>query len=164
MTIRLSPTSDLERSTKSGVSEASQKLQYEIAPEVDRIFREPISWRWKDDLEEDVIEILEECEEEGWDGYGAKPIKPENKYRIKMILDLLQYNLLPPEIIPEPDGYLSFEWRRDDVAFSVTVEPCKLVYAAILGAGRTQHGEEPFYGDDLPEAIKDILTKYFLNV
>lgn len=165
MTMLLSNRYDLARSTVGGVSKASIELQDEITPEVDRTFREPtISWRWKNDLRSDVINILEECEEEDWDGYGAKPVNIENELRIQMILDLLPYYLLPPEIVPEPDGYLSLEWRRDDVAFSVSVEPFKLIYAAILGAGRTRHGEEPFYGDDLPESIKDILVTYFLNV
>ena len=46
-----------------------------------------------------------------WDGYGALPIREETKDNALAALDQLTVSTCAPEISPNPNGTLSFQWE-----------------------------------------------------
>ncbi len=56
-------------------------------------------------------ETYQECSEEGWDGYGARPVTQETYDEAVRFLGALPSWLPTPEIVPEPDGDIGFEWN-----------------------------------------------------
>lgn len=46
-----------------------------------------------------------------WDGYGALPIGEETKKNAHGVLSILENSTCAPEIVPNPNGTLSFEWE-----------------------------------------------------
>jgi hypothetical protein len=51
--------------------------------------------------------------ESDWDGYGALPITAEAKTNARAALDTLETSAPAPEVIPNANGTLSFEWETD---------------------------------------------------
>jgi hypothetical protein len=49
----------------------------------------------------------------GWDGYGALPISPATKYNALIALRGILSAAPSPDITPNPNGTVSFEWRTD---------------------------------------------------
>jgi len=48
-----------------------------------------------------------------WDGYGALPIRDETKRNALTVLNQLEIVTCAPEITPNPNGTMSFEWETD---------------------------------------------------
>ena len=51
---------------------------------------------------------------ENWDGYGAAPISEQtrdNALRFVNLIEAAPYGLPAPEICPNPNGTISFEWE-----------------------------------------------------
>ena len=64
------------------------------------------------DLQSDIIQVYDEHQKEGWDGYGAKPIQ-NRPQALQFAEALCQESRLLAEqvdIIPENDGAICFEW------------------------------------------------------
>jgi len=63
-----------------------------------------------------ACESVEElaCQQGDWDGYGALPISHETKANAMAALSGLQLNAPAPNVIPNPNGTLSFEWETDE--------------------------------------------------
>jgi len=100
--------------------------------------------------------IYRECSSPNWDGYNANPISIDTLNQAKGIIRLLSYDYLylsVPEIVPEPDGDIAFEWEdNDDETFVFSVNENRTInYAGIFGPN-TIHGQERFV-DTLPPAI-----------
>jgi hypothetical protein len=49
----------------------------------------------------------------GWDGYGALPVSGETKKNALGVLHHLETLTCAPEITPNPNGTLSFEWETN---------------------------------------------------
>lgn len=49
--------------------------------------------------------------EPDWDGYGALPVRDETKGNALAVLNQLEVSTCAPEITPNPNGTLSFEWE-----------------------------------------------------
>lgn len=50
---------------------------------------------------------------ENWDGYGAKPLHDDTRRNAELALAVLKYATLQPDIIPNPNGTVSFEWETE---------------------------------------------------
>jgi len=98
-------------------------------------------------------EVYREASVDNWDGYGAKAVAPETYERARLFLNLIPTTAPPAEVSAEPDGEISFEWRRGPWRlFSVSVGPTsRLTYAGLFGRRRA-HGTE-FFVNELPEVI-----------
>jgi hypothetical protein len=93
-------------------------------------------------FQEQLEEIKQACRFHGWDGEVALPLN-ERSVRlaeefVKQAMEL--YPELPyPELAPEPDGCLGFEWNTKRGQFAISIdENHKLFYACRLDtlAGR----------------------------
>ncbi len=49
--------------------------------------------------------------EKNWDGYGALPISSATKYNALSVLRGIVPHAPPPDITPNPNGTISFEWE-----------------------------------------------------
>ena len=58
------------------------------------------------------IESLSQLDED-WDGYGAVKISSETRNNALHILHTLPSKLATPDIVPNPNGTISFEWEND---------------------------------------------------
>ncbi len=113
-------------------------------------------------LLDSLREIYQERSEENWDGYEADPITPETYFESRNLIDLLPLYLPPPDVLPEPDGGIAFEWYRGRrKVFIISVSGKNIIhYAGLFGEIRKTHGTEYFF-DSLPQVIiKNIESLY----
>ena len=117
---------------------------------------------------QEIINELEEifirCSQNNWDGYGAKAISANTFLEAKNIITMLNATFLNfplPEITPEPDGDIAFEWSDDyGRTFVFSIDDNKtLTYAGIFGANDT-HGTE-LLGDFIPAPIINHLKRLY---
>ncbi|MBS1944726.1 MAG: hypothetical protein JST98_05870 [Bacteroidetes bacterium] len=57
--------------------------------------------------------IRDECDQPGWDGHEALPVSYATYRKAIDFLEALPAELPMPEIVPENDGELAFEWRDE---------------------------------------------------
>lgn len=104
----------------------------------------------------ELDKIFNSCSKDNWDGYGANAISVNTYLEARNIINMLNatfLNLPMPEITPEPDGDIAFEWSHDygrTFVFSID-DNQTLTYAGIFGASNT-HGIE-LLGDFIPAPI-----------
>jgi len=98
--------------------------------------------------------------QENWDGYGAQAVSPAVCEQAEAFLQALPTTAPVPEVVPEPDGEIAFEWDRGPWrVFSVSVGPSgTLSYAGLYGRKAKVHGTELFM-DRLPKPIADGLAR-----
>jgi hypothetical protein len=146
-----------------GVSEESRKIRA-LVTRISSQQRILASFAWKDSLLDEISQVSQSCEEQGWDGYDAEPISNESAIRAAQLIELLPNSIQTPNVVPEPSGHISLEWRTDDQKdFSLGVSGQNLVYAGIFGGSSKAYGEERF-ARVLPRTVLEILTSYFLEV
>jgi hypothetical protein len=123
--------------------------------------RQPISFSWRETLQDELDEIVQDCSKAGWDGYDAEPVSVESVAVAQELIDALPEHIEVPNVVPEPSGEIALEWRSGDQKyFSVTVSGTVLVYAGIFGGFCKKYGEERFFGA-LPTTVLQILSQYF---
>lgn len=102
-------------------------------------------------------DIFLECASENWDGYGASPIHNDTYTNALRFLHNLPYNLPSPDVSPEPDGDISFEWYcNPSHVVSISVGPKGYLYFAALIGLKKRYGSEPF-GGEIPQEIFDVI-------
>jgi hypothetical protein len=144
-----------------GVSAEAQSLMERFF-ELRKNTAQSVSLGWRALIAEQVVELESRCKERGWDGYDARPITHESVMAAIRFINFLPDHLATPELVPEPNGEIAFEWAREtDVIFSVAVSRETLVFAGLLGADK-DHGETKFL-NELPEKISRILSTFFLK-
>ena len=155
------PTSN---TLEKGVGVDSTQL-WETEKEVSLHATQPItSGGWKRLLVDEAIEICIECSEPGWDGYDASPLSRDSFLHARSFLDLIPVWAPRPDLVPSPDGWISFEWRSlMNRILSVTLENRVLIYAAALGPQNVHYGSVSLeeYREKLPSHITRILSEYF---
>ena len=94
---------------------------------------------------------------EDWDGEGSARVEPSTYSYAKQFLNLLLGTVPVPEIVPETDGDIMFEWdfgRR--LVFSISIgRDGTLTYAGLFGY-RKIHGTE-----HLREALPLVISESF---
>jgi hypothetical protein len=145
---------------EAGLSEESK----EIRALMDRMrfeSRWPISFSWREFLQEEIKSILAMYSKAHWDGYDAGPVSTTSAIGAAMVLNALPDHILRPSMVPEPDGEIALEWRTDrGTDFSLSVSGTTLSYAGVFGGSSRKYGVEQFFGV-LPPAILRILADYF---
>jgi hypothetical protein len=111
---------------------------------------------------ESLHETAEEASAPGWDGYGATPIDQQTYANGRLFLRLLPALFPTPEIAPEADGQIEFEWRNGPRRIlSISVSRLgEIHYAALFGKGSSTHGTEHL-SNELPEAIAGLLVRLY---
>ncbi len=102
---------------------------------------------------------------DGWDGYGAKAVSSATYGNALAFLETLPTTTPVPDVVPEPDGEIAFEWDYGPWRIlSVSVGPTGLLsYAALYGRTSKAHGAEKFI-DRLPGAIAVCLDRLMAAV
>ena len=118
-------------------------------------------WGRRNRQKDELDLVYEEYSNDGWDGFDAIPISSKIVEKAKQFLDALPLSIPAPEIIPEPDGTIGFEWCAGPRhVFSVSIEADNtIVYAGLFGQSRKAHGVEIF--DD---SIPSVITEYIKRV
>lgn len=57
-------------------------------------------------------EVFIECRIPNWDGNGAVPLSSALYKKAEQFIQALPVKFPVPEIVPEPDGEIAFEWRN----------------------------------------------------
>lgn len=111
------------------------------------------------DVQEELLDVAEQCREDNWDGYGAVPVKNDTYHQACRFMESLPWNVPAPTVGAEPDGHLTLEWYHSPRrTLSVSISPDgELYYAALLGLGK-QCGSEPFFGEP-PAAIVNLINR-----
>lgn len=107
--------------------------------------------------------IFQECSQENWDGYDAAPISKKTYFEAKKFIEMLRSLPFPlPEILPEPDGQIGFEWYKEkNNSFTVSLTEKNLIYyAGLFGENSETCGKEKF-NDSIPKVISDNLSRLF---
>jgi len=104
-------------------------------------------------LRSELEALRVDCSQPGWDGYGAEPVSLEAYQAALRFIRSLPVGTPQPEIGADPDGCVSFEWRKSArCTLLVSIRPgYALDYAALIGTAKV-HGSEPFFGE-LPDAV-----------
>lgn len=147
----------------NGISEYSKNLEREIE-KANSAFLETFTFGWKTDIRDEIQEVAIECSSADWDGYGATPVSLGEAKIAYLFLQMLPQNIEPPEVSPDPDGAISFNWGNGyNQIFSISVEENLLIYAGLFNDGVKKHGQLPYY-DEIPSEISDILSRYFRQI
>lgn len=142
-----------------GVSTASYGLEMH-AQLIRNHTEDAVLFGWKTLLRQDLMAAYLACSKEGWNGYDALPINEQTISAGREFLELLPDNLMPPEVIPEPTGKISFEWRNDVGAILViAVDAQSIAFAELIGS-KKRYGEAQFIAV-LPDDMKKPLLDYF---
>ena len=116
-----------------------------------------------DDAFQSLDEMFLDCLEEGWDGYDALPLNEAAYFEARKFIESLPLisSIPMPEIIPEPNGDIGFEWSKGKrQVFVVSVSGSnEIVYAGLFGTNKT-HGVE-YFGDSLPSMIIENLIRLY---
>ena len=113
----------------------------------------------KRDLKTELMSLLDECSEPGWDGYDAEPLSKLATISAMVFIDSIPEVTMTPEVSASPDGGLTLEWEGSERILSVTMYDDTLVYAQLIG-GTKQHGEVDFLRE-MPDAISSTLLQFF---
>ena len=138
----------------NAVGPESQGLRV-LLETVQRHLLEPISRNWLEALSEEVLEVCKGCTRPDWDGYGAKAISSVAVGNALKFLALLPLSTPEPEVTPEVDGTIGFEWYAsdDDRVFSLDVSSDGLLtYAGFFGEQAKTRGTEVL-GTSVPQSI-----------
>lgn len=89
-----------------------------------------------------------------WDGDGALPISREVKANALAALAILETTAVPaPEITPNPNGTLTFEWETDEGVGQLEIGKTRYSFyvransaPAILSGGNTDHHIDRVFG------------------
>jgi hypothetical protein len=96
----------------------------------------------------------------GWDGYGGLPISEAVYEQAKAFAAVIPSDIVEPDVVPEPDGEIAFEWDFGPWrVLSVSVGPeGVLSYAVSLGPHTRDHGTAVFV-DQMPRSIQGALRR-----
>lgn len=145
--------------SNTGSSQASQDIQHKMVEAMSNL-RRAVIWSHADDAVTSLEEVFGECSVDGWDGYDSLRIDQATYNEAYKFINALPSWLPLPEIVPEPDGDIGFEWcYGKNKMFAVSVEgKGQLNYAGILGLGNKAHGTEIFDGS-IPESIIGYISR-----
>ena len=101
-----------------------------------------------------INEMAAECATDDWDGYGALPIDPLVVWNAEEFIRALPDNLPVPEVSPEPDGSISFDWIRSrNQIVSVSIGTTNRLAFAWLDGTERGHSVVNFDGSTVPHRL-----------
>ena len=118
-------------------------------------------------LIDELNEIFESCSQDNWDGYGASAISTDTYLDARKIIYMINaaFTRIPmPELTPEPNGDIAFEWSDEygrTFVFSID-DNRTLTYAGIFGVSHA-HGIE-LLGDFIPSTIIKHLERLYYKL
>jgi hypothetical protein len=112
---------------------------------------------------QDIYDLYKECSKDNWDGYGAKRIPARAYLEAIRLAELIPRELPLPEVVPEPNGDIAFEWYRGKrFLFVLSVEGNNIInYAGLFGSTTRIYGSE-YFTDELPTSVLERIQRLFL--
>lgn len=108
----------------------------------------------KGDLISELFELVEECSYGNWDGYDSDPISAQSFQIACDFIRSLPDAIPLPEISPEPDGSISFDWMPSRYrTFSLSIGSSDQVAYAWVDGFERGHAVARFDGQIIPERI-----------
>jgi hypothetical protein len=145
---------DLGYYASPGVGDTSIHLAEFVKEEAAATFRVAISLQAKLVSIFELSEVYKSCAMPDWDGEGAEPIPFLAYQEAARFLRLLPMIFPMPDVVPEPNGQVGFEWRlKKRHMFVVAIGGNQsMTFAGLFGSDSGVHGTEPFF-DAIPESI-----------
>lgn len=114
---------------------------------------------WNHDIDDQLIDVYNECSGANWDGLNAQPVTIETLCLARLFLNKLPRDLQKVEISGEPDGDINVEWYlAPRKLLSVSISNMgKLHYAALIGDDDPR-GTTSFLGE-VPETIRHLIRR-----
>lgn len=107
----------------------------------------------------ELASVWDECNTPNWDGYGALPVEPLTVVNTYDFIEALPLGTPLPSITAEPDGSIALEWyRHPRWIFSVSVNPERTIYYAVLFGVENARGSMPFL-DEVPPTILNLIQR-----
>ena len=104
--------------------------------------------------------IGSECSDENWDGFDAAPISLKAISNARKILESIPPYLAVPEVSPQPDGFIGFEWYvSNKFIFEISIGAKPIIYYAGNFHGNKISGREKM-GSSLPAEIEINLKRF----
>ena len=103
--------------TPTGFSQESEELKKSLQDAFDKSYADIGKVGIKHEagiaksISRDIEEIKEECSDDNWDGYGAKPISDDACKALLGFISQVPASLPVPEVVPESDGDVGLEWH-----------------------------------------------------
>lgn len=144
-----------------GVSPDSVRI-WERIRESKEHFQDYITGQQLQRLLSELDSVFVECSKANWDGYNAEPISSDAYLEAIEFLRLLPPFMSPPEIVPEPDGEIAFEWlQAEDRLFVVGLSGNNTItYSGMFGSDEKIYGTEHFV-DSLPRIVTEKVQYLF---
>ena len=140
----------------TGVSSESGLIRSVKSAIVDSVERSFVLFGAKSAAIQRIYEVAAEARHDGWDGEDAVALPPFVVGRAVAFVRAFPDSLPLPEVAPEADGSLSFDWIAAQTRiFSLSIgESNRLSFAWIDGTDRG-HGVARFDGATIPTRILD---------
>lgn len=124
--------------SSSAVSAEASALLYKVALIEQDYERSIALFDKKARLLELLRELVEECSEDDWDGYGSSAANATAVANAESFIRVLPDHLVMPDLSVDPDGDISFDWIPDRTkTFTLSVSGSnRLAYAWIDGTDR----------------------------
>ncbi|MCI0504759.1 MAG: hypothetical protein L0Z73_01470 [Gammaproteobacteria bacterium] len=120
-----------------------------------------ISFRQLQNLLADLDEVFQETKEPDWDGDNAEPIADVTYFNATKLLAVLPADLPIPEILPDNDGYIEFEWSKGKRNFSIYITDTNLIlFAGFYTKDNRLSGRFDFDGK-FPSRIKLLIKEVY---
>ncbi|HPE81915.1 MAG TPA: hypothetical protein PKZ35_18145 [Gammaproteobacteria bacterium] len=150
-----------DRIDNSGSSDTSEKLKVYVKAQLGEL-RDSHTWNSLTFLYPELQEILSECSSENWDGENGCAITAPTYTEAVRFLEELPVGMPIPEIIPESDGDIGFEWSNGKgrvFVASVSGDGC-ITYAGVFGRSKKAHGVETF-DESIPQSVVENIRRIF---
>ena len=114
-------------------------------------------------LRADLDNVLIDCHEPGWDGYGAEAVSFEAYNLARRFIESLPRGIPHPLLSADPNGCVTFEWQVSHRRLViVSVHPdYRVDYAARFGSDKDRdYGTKPFF-DKLPTGLTELVRRVY---
>ncbi len=115
----------------------------------------------ENDLFLDLFEIYSECTSDMWDGYNAVKIPDIAFIEAIEFIELLPKSLPKPELVPDPQGEIGFEWHfGENRVFVVSIKGNRIIsFAGLLGSKILRIRGTEIFNDAIPNIIFNSLKR-----
>jgi hypothetical protein len=146
----------------TGVGTTATRLAEFINAEAMATFQLAVSLRAKFDALCELFQVYKSCSNANWDSEGAEAISEAAYQEAARFIRLLPVIFPMPEIVPEPNGQVGFEWhlRQDNMLVVALGGTQVLTFAGLFGGESSVHGTDPF-SDSVPESVVAHLQRLF---
>jgi len=116
------------------------------------------------DLKQALEEVYRDCQNLGWDGYGAPPVTLKTLIKAKEFLAALPINRTKNlEFSAEPSGDISFDWwDRANCQIGLGIDALgRITYASRFDSARVRGTEIFNITEGIPPQITMILDRFY---